>query len=426
MDPTQRVNRLMKFNKRILNTSKAAETFKEFQTKLEPNLVELKGRQLNQETLLFGNGKTFQNESRVDWTNAMKMNTMFQNVPLIRWGIIYPDRARDDTLAFLKLLIDVAKGMKYDMKEPKMIELPNDRVGSYTAQVESFVSKDPKFIMIVLPNASADRYSAVKKLTCVNSSVPTQVVVQKTMQPKKGNIGAVKSIATKLLIQMNCKLGGAPWHVNIPIGGLMTIGFDVAHDTSNKSKSFGAFVASMDLKKCAKYFSAVGAHIRGEEISGNIAIYVKKALNAYLETHGCLPQRILFYRDGVGEGDISQVHQQEVSAVLEAIRNTYKSAGIQEIPPFGFIIASKRINTRFFASKSSELVNPNAGTVVDSVVTLPERYDFYLISQSVRQGTVTPTSYNVIYDSIGLTPDKVQMLTYKMCHLYYNWSGTTR
>ena len=44
--------------------------------------------------------------------------------------------------------------------------------------------------------------------------------------------------------------------------------------------------------------------------------------------------------------------------------------------------------------------NAPSGTVVDDFVTLPERYDLYLVSQSVRQGTV---SYNVIQDSSGLT-----------------------
>ena len=49
------------------------------------------------------------------------------------------------------------------------------------------------------------------------------------------------------------------------------------------------------------------------------------------------------------------------------------------------------------------------------------RYDFFLASQSVRQGTVTPTHFNVIYDTSGLKPDHMQRLTYKLCHLYYNW-----
>ena len=54
------------------------------------------------------------------------------------------------------------------------------------------------------------------------------------------------------------------------------------------------------------------------------------------------------------------------------------------------------------------------------------RYDFFLVSQSVTQGTVNPTSYNVIHDTSGLQPKHVQMLTYKLCHLYYNWPGGVR
>uniref|UniRef100_A0A1B0G0Z7 Piwi domain-containing protein n=1 Tax=Glossina morsitans morsitans TaxID=37546 RepID=A0A1B0G0Z7_GLOMM len=87
-----------------------------------------------------------------------------------------------------------------------------------------------------------------------------------------------------------------------------------------------------------------------------------------------------------------------------------------------FIIVSKRINTRYFVNKQ----NPVPGTVVNDVITLPERYVFFLVSQSVRQGTVSPTSYNVILDTMGFPADKIQILTYKMTHLYYNWSGTLR
>ena len=54
------------------------------------------------------------------------------------------------------------------------------------------------------------------------------------------------------------------------------------------------------------------------------------------------------------------------------------------------------------------------------------RYDFFLVSQHVRQGTVTPTHYVVISDNSGLKPDHMQRLTYKMTHMYYNWPGTIR
>ena len=53
-------------------------------------------------------------------------------------------------------------------------------------------------------------------------------------------------------------------------------------------------------------------------------------------------------------------------------------------------------------------------------------YDFLLVSQKVRQGTVTPVHYNIIYDTTKLGPDKFQRLSYKLTHLYFNWPGTVR
>ena len=77
----------------------------------------------------------------------------------------------------------------------------------------------------------------------------------------------------------------------------------------------------------------------------------------------------------------------------------------------------KRGNARFFAKTgSTSMMNPPPGTIIDHTVTngkinmhsivfilfslifLAEWYDFYLISQMARQGTVAPTHYNVIWD----------------------------
>ena len=87
-----------------------------------------------------------------------------------------------------------------------------------------------------------------------------------------------------------------------------------------------------------------------------------------------------------------------------------------------FIVVTKKINTRFFCRGE----NPPPGTVVDDVVTDPSKYDFFIVSQYVREGTVTPTGYNIIEDTLGLDADKIQRLTYKLCHMYFNWSGTVR
>lgn len=49
-----------------------------------------------------------------------------------------------------------------------------------------------------------------------------------------------------------------------------------------------------------------------------------------------------------------------------------------------------------------------------------------MISASSTQGTVSPTNYNIVSDTSGLPPDKLQIWTYKHTHLYFNWTGTTK
>ena len=70
------------------------------------------------------------------------------------------------------------------------------------------------------------------------------------------------TVATKVALQMNCKMGGEPWAVKMPMkvsSGLdlcifipssyvqdtMVIGYDTYHDTAQKGRSVGAIVATM-------------------------------------------------------------------------------------------------------------------------------------------------------------------------------------
>ena len=53
------------------------------------------------------------------------------------------------------------------------------------------------------------------------------------------------------------------------------------------------------------------------------------------------------------------------------------------------------------------------------------REDFYLISQHTNQGTVNPTHYHVIEGREHLPKERIQALTYKFTHLYYNWPVNT-
>ena len=91
-----------------------------------------------------------------------------------------------------------------------------------------------------------------------------------------------------------------------------------------------------------------------------------------------------------------------------------------------YINCCKRVNTRVFDGAIGNFKNPMAGTVVDSVVTDKDVYEFYLVSVAARQGMSTPTRFTVLFDSIGESPDQIESLTYKLCHTYYNVSGAIK
>lgn len=156
----------------------------------------------------------------------------------------------------------------------------------------------------------------------------------------------------------------------MPVSGLMTFGYDVCHDPTDKAKSWGALVATMDLKQGnSEFFTALNSHRNGEELSNHLAENVVKAVNQFQQLNGVLPERILFFRDGVGEGQIPYVFENEVVAVKNALQTVYERFGKMEVP-FLYMIVTKRVNTRIFFDRR----NPDPGTCVDDVITFPERY----------------------------------------------------
>lgn len=70
--------------------------------------------------------------------------------------------------------------------------------------------------------------------------------------------------------------------------------------------------------------------------------------------------------------------------------------------------------------------NAPPGTVLDHSITRRSLFDFYLVSQKMRHGTVTPSHYVVIENEANVTPDILQQLSYKLTYQYFNWPGSIR
>lgn len=145
-----------------------------------------------------------------------------------------------DFQELVNCIMRASNGMRFRVEQPRVMEIQYDRTNNYTDKLEEVMSRsNPQLMMFIVPNNNLDRYSAIKKKCCVDRPCLSQVVLTKTIFSKgRPNLTA----ATKIAIQLNCKLGGAGWTVEIPTGNIMVAGFDVCHDKTTRGRDFGEFL----------------------------------------------------------------------------------------------------------------------------------------------------------------------------------------
>ena len=249
--------------------------------------------------------------------------------------------------------------------------------------------------MVALPVFDKILYSEVKRVGDSVIGIPTQCVQMKHVQQAKPRVCA------NISLDINAKLGRINHVLDDsvkPVFNEPTIVFG-AHvtcpsPTENGIPSIAAVVASMDYH-ASEYHARVRVqrHENGggsQEIITDLAEIVKELLNDFIATNEPLkPSKILFYRDGVSEGQFDQVLVHEVRAVQEACMKLEKSYR----PRITFVVLQKRHHTRLFSENGKEAsgkaptVSPE--TTVDSGITHPYEFDFSVCSHDKSQVNMT-------------------------------------
>jgi len=417
--PNQRQQALKKFIDNVNNSAEASSILLNWGLKLAPTSVQLSGRIVTPEKLLLGKGFTFNVNAKADWGRETTSNQMLTPVDLKKWNVVYVTKNEAVAQNFVSLMVKLAPKMGMKVAQPDMKSLANDRTETYVQAIRDIVNPNVQIVVAIMPTPRDDRYSAVKKLCCVEKPVPSQVINFKTISNEK----KVSSVVQKVALQINCKLGGELWGCQIPakIGNVMVLGVDVFHDPSRRGSSIAGVVSSTNMTM-SRWFSSTVFQAPGQELVDCLKIAFVKALKKYYEMNHIWPDKIMVFRDGVSDSQLS------LSATYEAeqFKDSFHHIGEKYNPGFGFIVVQKRINTRIFHKVGKELDNPPPGTILDHTVTKRDWYDFFLVSQHVGQGTVSPTHYVVIHDTLDLPVDAVQRISYKLTHMYYNWPGTVR
>ncbi|CAL8081471.1 unnamed protein product [Orchesella dallaii] len=426
MGPDSRKTKLDEFIGKIKNTQSVKDEFQKWDIDFYPEYVSVECRKYPSEPVFMGpvGSSPISGYTNADWSRQLKGRGMLLAQELKNWIVFVPDRDSADIDQLVKQLKMAATSINVNVVQPlAIIQYNHTRMLSRIRDELNRRGEDIKFVFVVLTNNNVHNYADIKKLCILDFAVGCQCFLAKNMNSPKAK-AKLSSICTKVMIQINAKLGGVPWGVKIPVKRLMILGFDVYHCSERKNQSAGALVSTTD-QALTKYYSTVTFHQDKSELAKNLTGGVRESLEAFrIENDGALPDRIFLYRDGVGEGQINYVLDIEIPQIRLAIETLYKTS-CQEKARLSVIIVTKKINSRVLLERGRQLYdNVPPGTVVDNTFTLPERYDFFLVSQSVNQGTVSPTNYNVVCDDSGFRPEQMQKLSFKLCHNYYNWCGT--
>ncbi|XP_015751565.1 PREDICTED: protein argonaute-2-like isoform X2 [Acropora digitifera] len=400
----------------------------QFQTSIDPEMVPVKGRVLPPPQVKLGPQDRALTPRDGGWD--MRNQALFDVASIDTWTLASfapRQRCNEDTLRnFCRQMSSVSNREGIRMPEqPADVSFARG-FGDVERLFSGWSGRFPnlQLIMVVLPGNDKKLYSEVKRVGDSLIGVATQCVQMRLVQQAKPQVCA------NISLKINAKLGGTNHVIDDSVKPVISkdtivFGADVTHPspTENGIPSIAAVVASMD-RHASKYHARVRAqrHRNGagaQEIINDLAEIVRELLIEFYKTNGRLkPSKILFYRDGVSEGQFDQVLVHEVRAVQEACMKLEK--GYQ--PRITFVVVQKRHHTRLFcendrdASGKSRNVPP--GTTVDSGITHPYEFDFYLCSHYGIQGTSRPTHYHVLYDDNNFTADSLQELTYQLCHVY--------
>ncbi|XP_061373942.1 protein argonaute 10-like isoform X2 [Gastrolobium bilobum] len=421
---------------------------KEFGIKISEKLASVEARILPAPWLKYHeSGKEKNCLPQVGQWNMMNKK-MINGMTVSRWACINFSRSVQDSVArtFCNELAQMCQisGMEFNPEpiipiynaKPEQVEKALKHV--YHVSANKTKGKDLELLLAILPDNNGSLYGDLKRICETDLGLISQCCLTKHV------FKITKQYLANVSLKINVKMGGRNTVLldavscRIPlVSDIPTIifGADVTHPENGEdsSPSIAAVVASQDWPEVTKYAGLVCAQAHRQEliqdlyktwhdpvrgtVSGGM---IRDLLVSFRKATGQKPLRIIFYRDGVSEGQFYQVLLYE----LDAIRKACASLEPNYQPPVTFIVVQKRHHTRLFANNhrdrnsTDKSGNILPGTVVDTKICHPTEFDFYLCSHAGIQGTSRPAHYHVLWDENNFTADGIQSLTNNLCYTY--------
>lgn len=173
---------------------------------------------------------------------------MFTQPALNTWGIFHGDRDAQAANQFKSTFKQCLDQVGYESQDPAVHAVRGAmRSDGWIKALKEQLNDGVQMIVLIIPGqkGKSQLYDDLKRFLLTEYPIPSQVVLANTISKGKN----LRSIVSKILIQINAKLGGIPWAVdNLPFMDQPTMicGLDVFHATNLGKKSVLALSASMN------------------------------------------------------------------------------------------------------------------------------------------------------------------------------------
>ena len=351
------------------------------------------------------------------------------------WGMLYfpPYGQRTAGDRELQDFCEAFRGAMFDLgisvpgKLPAFLKANSE--GNIQEAVQTLLRKVPNGfdgkkadLLVVLAHEKMPTglYKAVKHACETDFGVPCQYLVVEKALNQKGQLQYLANVGMKV----NAKLGGATCAVREPLfdKAFMMLGADVTHPSpgelhrENPPPSVTALVGSWD--RFGSQFTSVATAQEGTvELIKDLRVMAETVLDRFHRKNNCFPGAVIYWRDGISDGQIPAFMSTEVPAL---------KAALQKCGPCKLTVVNcvKRHHTRIFPRDRNEaadrLGNVRPCTVVESGM---KGKDIFTVTQSALQGTCRPTRYSVLLDEQNLSADDFQRLVMNGC---FNYARATR
>ena len=425
--PPQERREIIKKNLRNLSNHYESDPYaNSFGLQVSTEMTKVEGRVLGPPVLKYKNDDEFREVKNGKWKVGRRGDKIVlgfvKPIDLNYWGILdlsnLPGKAKDKFVARIRSEANI-RGMFMDNPT---YEHANIRNKSQVKEIFKKLYNDirrrkenqegkrdngSKLLILVINPRQSTIKDELKYLGDTVLKIPTQFVL-KTNVTGRDNNGPSYQVLHNLCLKINHKLGGVNHALSkgppLMNEAVMVMGADVTHPPSgdnSKKPSIAAVVGSVDLDFYQfnveiRLQERVGENSKVEEKSKDKGRAVEEIKEMENMVHSLLskfyqnrkrhPEQIIYYRDGVSEGQFPAILNHELSAIRRACAKL--KGGFE--PNVTFIIAQKRHNTRLFVENPRDRTTRNIppGTVVDKEITSLSEIDFFLASHEGIQVTI--------------------------------------